>query len=524
MRSHRLSRRAFLGALGGAGLALALPGARRWDLEGLGGPATALAAVPFRARLPIPPVLDSDHIRVPIVPAEAQILPGPKTRLWTFGGTFPGPTLRRPAGRRTLVTYEHHLPKEAGELTVHFHGGHNRSRFDGQPGGLTGDQPASFYCNVPYGLSPRQSGNDLLIRPGNEKTYVYDLREDGRPARASFRWYHDHRLDRTALHSWRGLAGMWIIDDELEASLPLPRGARDLPLMICDRSFDRHNQLTDPFTNLRPPDDGTVGARILVNGAFMPHHPVAPARHRLRLLNVSAFRSYALELSGGAPMVQIATDSGLMPRPVRRRQILLGPAERVEVIVDFSPFAGQEVELRSSARHRGPNPLGAHTYSGALMQFRVGNARVVDRTRIPRRLRPLPEWTRHVKRKPDHTWTITVGGLFKTTWLINGKAFDPTYADAHPKLGSTVTWEIRNRTAVAHLMHLHHTDWYLLSRDGREPPPWEDCLKETFFVFPGERILLAGHLSDFTGKFVIHCHMFDHEDHGLMTQFEVVRD
>jgi spore coat protein A, manganese oxidase len=74
---------------------------------------------------------------------------------------------------------------------------------------------------------------------------------------------------------------------------------------------------------------------------------------------------------------------------------------------------------------------------------------------------------------------------------------------------------------VAHLMHLHHTSWYLLSRDGRPPPPWEDCLKDTFFVYPGERILVAGRLVDHPGKFVIHCHMLDHEDHGLMSQFRV---
>ena len=72
-------------------------------------------------------------------------------------------------------------------------------------------------------------------------------------------------------------------------------------------------------------------------------------------------------------------------------------------------------------------------------------------------------------------------------------------------------------------MHIHHNDWYLLSRDGRPPPPWEDCLKETFFVFPGERIRVAGRFADHPGKFVVHCHMFDHEDHGLMSQFEVVR-
>jgi FtsP/CotA-like multicopper oxidase with cupredoxin domain len=486
-------------------------------------PPRAEAAVPFGAELPIPPELTDSQIRIPIREAEQQILPGRRTKLWTYGGSFPGPTVRRWAGQRTKVTFEHELPAAAGELSVHLHGGHNRSQFDGQPGGLTKSQPASFYCQIPRGLSARQSGNDLLLAPGQRKTYVYDLREDGRPERGAFQWYHDHRLDRTAPHTWKGLAGMWIVDDGFDASLPLPRGDRDIPLMIGDRSFDRDNQLTDPFRNeLRPPADGIVGERILVNGAFMPHHRVGARRYRLRILNVSQFLSYNLQLSNRAPMIQIATDSGLMPKPVRRTEILLGPAERAEVIVDFAPLRGETVELRSSKRHPGRESDGSHSYGGALMQFRVGPERLPDQTRVPRKLRPLPEWTRKVSRVPDHKWTITIGGLFKTTWLINGRSFNPAYADASPKLGSTVTWEVHNRTSVAHVMHLHHTDWYLLEREGHRPPPWEDCLKDTFFVFPNEKILLAGHFSDYTGKFVVHCHMLDHEDHGLMSQFQVI--
>ena len=105
---------------------------------------------------------------------------------------------------------------------------------------------------------------------------------------------------------------------------------------------------------------------------------------------------------------------------------------------------------------------------------------------------------------------------------MNGRSFDPTYADVTAKLGETVTWELRNETAVAHLIHLHHTDWYMLSRNGKRPPPWEACLKDTFFLDGGERVLIAGRVSDYTGKYVMHCHMLDHEDHGLMSQFEVV--
>jgi FtsP/CotA-like multicopper oxidase with cupredoxin domain len=487
-------------------------------------PPAALAATPFRARLPIPPVLRDDHIRIPIEEAEQQILPGPKTRLWTYGGTFPGPTIRRRAGRRTRVTFHHQLPEKVGELSVHLHGGHNRTQFDGQPGGLTQAQPSSLYCRIPRGLSARESGNDTLLEPGARKTYVYDLTEDGRPERASFQWYHDHRLDRTAPHVWKGLAGMWIVDDAFEESLSLPDGDRDLPLMICDRTFDGRNQLTDPFSDdRRPPADGILAETILVNGAYMPHHRVDPCRYRLRLLNVSSFRSYNLQLSNGAPMLQIATESGLMPKPIRRREIMLGPAERVEVIVDFAGARGESVELRSTKRHPGRNPTGAHTYGGALMQFQVGGERVADRSHVPRHLRPLPAWTRKAERHPDKQWEIAIGGFFKTTWRINGRTFNPAHSEAFPKLNTTETWEIHNKTNVAHAMHLHHTDWYLLERNGKRPPAWEDCLKETFFVYPNEKILLAGHFSDYTGKFVIHCHMLDHEDHGLMSQFQVVR-
>ncbi len=525
----RLGRRAFLGALGGGALAALLPLRARSSglLPGAeeGQSSRASAAVPFRARLPIPRELRGANLRIPIRVAEIQILPGRKTKMWTYGGTFPGPTIRRRAGHRTRVTFEHELPPEAGELTVHLHGGHNRAQFDGQPGGLTASHPRSFFCQIPRGLPARESGNDLLIEPGGRKTYVYDLIEDGRPERAAFQWYHDHRLDHTARNVWRGLAGMWIVDDEFDGRLPLPSGDRDVPLMIADRTFDRHNQLIDPFTGRRPPDDGVNGQVVLVNGAYLPHHRVSAQRYRLRILNVSQFRAYNVFLSNGAPLVQIATDSGLMPRPVRRHQVLLGPGERAEVIVDFGvgAAAGSSIELRSGPRHDGKGALGARPYVGALMQFRVDSKRLPDRTRVPRKLRPLPGWVGDARPTPDRIWTIGVGGLFKTTWTINGRTFNPARADAFPVLGTTETWEIVNRTNVAHVMHMHHTDWYMLARGGKPPPPWEDCLKETFFVNPGERILVAGHFADYTGKFPIHCHMLDHEDHGLMSQFEVVR-
>ena len=292
--------------------------------------------------------------------------------------------------------------------------------------------------------------------------------------------------------------------------------------MIADRSFDRHNQLTEPAEG-RPPADGINAGTILVNGAHLPHHRVSAQRYRLRILNASRFRPYSLHLSNRAPLVQIGSDSGLMPKPVRPRVDLPRPGRAGRGDRRLRGDGGESVELRSGPHNGARHPLGAHSYVGALMQFRVDSQRLPDRTRVPRKLRPLPAWTNHVSAKPTHTWEISIGGAFETTWLINGRTFNPAYADAHPRLGTTETWEIVNRTDVAHAMHLHHTDWYLLSRNGRKPPPWEDCLKETFFLYPRERILLAGHFADYTGKFIVHCHMLDHEDHGLMAQFEVVK-
>jgi FtsP/CotA-like multicopper oxidase with cupredoxin domain len=314
---------------------------------------------------------------------------------------------------------------------------------------------------------------------------------------------------------------MWIIDDELDASLPLPRGERDLALMLTDRAFDRHNQLANPFSALaHAPNDGITGRYALVNGTYLPYHSVSATRHRLRLLNASNFRIYDLELSNHAPMRQIATESGLMPAPVERRKVRIGPGERVELIADFSGLAGKRVVLQS-AGPKGGGSLAQNVYRGPLMQFRVG-AGEPDETSVPSLLRPLPDWVAAAPGQPSRTWTVSISGGLIPTWLINGKTFDPSRVDATPKLGTTETWELRNETAVTHTIHLHHTDWYMLSRNGRPPAADEDCLKETFLLAPKDRVVIAGHFSDYAGKYVIHCHMLDHEDHGLMTQFEVV--
>lgn len=539
---RRFRRRRFLAGAATGAAALALPA---WLRPRGGSGLFAQAAShhhrkPKRPKLRIPAEITDATIEIPVVPRKIQILPGRKTAMWTYDGQYPGPTIRRPAGEATSITFHHELPSSVGELTTHIHGGHNRSDDDGRPGGLTSSQKRSLYCDVSPNLSARASGNDVLIEPGASRTYNFEGIEDGEPERGCMQWYHDHRLDHTARNSWHGLTGMWIIDEPaIEGPLNLPSGGREIPLMITDRTFDSKNQLTDPFKHGGgPPVDQNVGKTILVNGATKPYKSVSARRYRLRLLNTSGFRSFNLQIEG-LKMLQIATESGLMPKAISRKKILIGPAERVEVIVDFSKARGKHLKLKSVRRAgKVGKKLGSKPYEGELMEFRVSNSKSSDSTstlaqlQARRPLRALPQWAQDAAAappSPTHTWKIQISGL-PARWKINGRTFNPAYTDVQATLGETVVWRLRNTTGVGHLLHLHHTDWYMLSRNGKTPPAYERCLKETFFLDPHDEVVIAGKISggadplepSYAGPYVVHCHMLDHEDHGLMSQFEVV--
>lgn len=540
--SGKLRRRRFI-ALSGGGLALLLAPWRGGAERGAEAAEVVSRVLqrgnsPFKKRLRMPPTLRKRKLKIRIREAPIQILPGNPTRMWTYGGTFPGPTIRRPAGKRTKITFVNKLPPKAGHLTTHLHGGHNRATFDGQPGGLVPGQTKSLYCDVSPKLTAAESGNDVLIPPGGRRTYVYDLTEDGEPERGAMQWYHDHRLDVTGLNIWNGLVGMFIIEDPLDRELRLPRGRNDVELMITDRSFSDDNQLADPFfkgsgnpfsDNLPqdgvPPNDEIVGEHVLVNGLPKPHLRVRARRYRFRVLNASNFQPFNVALSNGDPMTQIATESGLMPRALERDQILIGPGERAEFVVDFKRRRGARIQLVSVPRETNATGAGTQPFDGPLMEFRVPVKRARDRSRKPpAKLRPLPEWTASASSSPQRTWVFGLGvnSANAPAWTINGRVFDPARADAFPRLDTTETWQLTNVSQVAHYIHLHHSDWYMLSRNGGAVPPEEDCLKETFRLDPGESVVVAGHFSDYPGRYVIHCHMLEHEDHGMMTQFEVV--
>jgi spore coat protein A len=426
---------------------------------------------PFSHPLLFPPVTTDANVSIGIDEACVQILDGPCTNMWTYGSTYPGITIRRPTGQTTNVTFTNNLDPAAGELTVHNHGNHSSAESDGQP-------------------------DDLLIAAGESRTYTYDGLVDGGNERGKMQFYHDHRMDVTGRNVWMGLAGLYIIDDPADPAT-LPSGDFDVPLAIADRQFDANNQIPYVFN-----PDGVTGDKILVNGVYQPYFDVGDRKYRLRILNASNARIYNLALSTDDSFIQIGTESGLLPAPMTRTEMRMGPAERLDVVVDFAGRLGQDVYLTD-------------TLTGMqLLQFRV-TQHLVDDSAIPPTLRSLPDIGEPTVTR---TW-----GFDRTAghWTINGLRFDPNRVDARPVLGTTEKWIFTNPTGRPHTVHIHDVAQQCLSRNGGPCYPYE-TMKETWYLDPGESIEVKLKFTDHTGKYMLHCHMIEHEDDGMMTQFEVI--
>lgn len=434
----------------------------------------------FTTPLYAPPVLTGQSINIDIKYACIQILPGPCTNMWTYGGTFPGPTIRRPTGQTTNVTFTNTLDVASGEMTVHNHGNHSAPVDDGRP-------------------------DEFLIPSGGSRMYTYSHVDDGANERGAPQFYHDHRDGVTARNVWNGLAGFYIIDDPADPQT-LPAAPYDVPLGITDRQFDGTNQIPYVFNN-----DGVLGDHILVNGVYRPYLEVGDRQYRFRLLEASNTRVYNLVLTSGEPFTQIGTGAGLLPAPVTRSSMRFAPGERLDVVIDFAGHLGETFYLRDTENNP---PID-------ILEFRV-TQNVSDNSSIPATLRPLPDIGEPTVTR---TWVF---GKTAGQWTINGLPFDPNRIDAQPVLGTTEKWIIQNAGGRIHTFHLHDVENQCLARYIGTPPPSpppcpaNDLYNDTFFLDANETIELKAKFTDFTGRYVFHCHVLEHEQDGMMAQFEVL--
>jgi spore coat protein A len=361
---------------------------------------------------------------------------------------------------------------------------------------------------------------------GHSRTCTYPMEQD-----ATALWYHDHAMGLNRLNTYAGMFGQMFLRDGVEDSLALPAGAYELPLTLVDRFITAEGELFYPVSGI--PDHPWVpefyADTVLVNGKLAPFLDVEPRLYRLRLLNAANSRFFPLSLSNGAMLQVIGGDQGLLEKPVAVKSLLLAPAERVDLLVDFAAMAGQHVQLMGGLVE--------------MMQFRVGGTvnGSTAVTSLPQKLRsmqPLAEKDATVTR------TITLDEIQdKITnpmmMLLNRKHWHEPVTEM-PKLNATEIWEFVNLTEDTHPMHLHLVRFRILDRrlldvfayqnmqrtkflgEPELPEPREAGWKDVVQCPPGMVTRILMRFEGYTGKYLYHCHVLEHEANDMMRPFEVV--
>ena len=322
---------------------------------------------------------------------------------------------------------------------------------------------------------------------------------------ASTLWFHPHVIGTIATQVYYGLAGLIIIEDDNSKSLNLPDdyGMNDIPLIIQDRSFNQDGTFLYDDNMM----DGVYGDYIIVNGAITPYLDVDQTKMRFRILNGANARNFTLRLGDDSDFYQIASDGGLLEKPLLRDSLFIAPGERIEIVVDFAKYSeGDIIKLFSD------NEL--------VMTFNVKN-KVIDDTVIPEVLSVIEKLDEKLVTKIK---TIELDGMGHMVTL-NGRKFDINRTDDNVVLGDTEIWEISTNRAMmmqstGHPFHIHGTQFQILDRDGRKPKDYEKGWKDTVFVGTGETVRISVRFK-YTGMFMYHCHILEHEEAGMMGQLVV---
>lgn len=442
------------------------------------------AFAPFERDLPIPTVLqpsslggDADEYQITMQPGTAEILPGLETPILGYNGTFPGPTIKARVGRKVVVRQRNELGT-GQDAVVHLHGGVTEAASDGHPMDL--------------------------IPEGAERVYTYDNEQPG-----ALLWYHDHAHGYTARSVYEGLAGMYLLREDLEDELELPQGDFEVPLMIADRSFATDGSFAYP--NQIPLGQGFLGDTVLVNGAVVPRFKVKQRLYRLRILNASNARVFRLAFGNKIPFWQIGTDNALLPKPVKRKAVSIGPAERVDLIFDFRQFRkGSTIRLRN---------LNADNASvKQIMRFDVGGKPGNETARVPKKLRPLESIPGVAQQR---TFRLSLRQSPTMEWQINGRGYSDDRIDIRPRAGTTEIWHFVNDSAFYHPMHTHLGHFQVLSVGGRKPHKADRGWKDTVMVGANETAIVKVYFPNYTGRYVYHCHALEHGDVNMMGQMEV---
>lgn len=439
--------------------------------------------------LPIPPLAAStvgaDGVRRFTLRAQAgttEMIRGKQTATWGYNGSVLGPTVRARRGEQVGFTVTNDLPEAS---SVHWHGMHLPAKFDGGP--------------------------HQMIAPGAVWAPQWTVQQH-----AATLWYHPHPHGATEKHVHRGLSGLFLIDDDAADALDLPNeyGVDDIPLVIQDRRFTADGALDESDAT----DVGLLGDTIVTNGIANAHLSLTTDRVRLRILNGSSGRLYHLAFGDGRAFQLIATDGGLLPKPVTLNRIQLSPGERVELVVTV--VAGENVTLRSL-------PITERAGIDRAAEFGFDDTfdvLILRAAESPRPSAALPATL--VPMRALATATTAPTRAFDLQWfMINNRRMDMNRIDMTVPVDTTEVWTVRNKDNWPHNFHVHDVQFQIVAIDGNPPPPALSGWKDTVYTAPGASYTLAMHFADHTDPtypYMYHCHLLHHEDQGMMGQFLVL--
>ncbi|MGD8992415.1 MAG: multicopper oxidase domain-containing protein [Desulfobacterales bacterium] len=455
-------------------------------------------------------------------PSEAQIFPGQPTTVWQYSGqvikgdskslldlenSYLGPIIRVRQHQKVRIHFKNDLPARS---IIHWHGLHVPASMDGHPRDV-----------IPTG-----------------ETFTYEFKVLNR---AGTYWYHPHPHGRTGHQVYGGLTGLFLVSDAEEEKLNLPSDQRDIPLVIQDRAFDQDNQLLYLPRGMHDSMTGMLGDRICVNARPDFRLSVSTRAYRLRILNGSNSRIYKLAWSDGTPLTVIATDGGLLEKPIEKKYVVLGPAERIELWADFSRYpVGSSLELVSKyfeAAMQGSamGPRRGMTGSEILPNGAPFSVLKVKVTKEEKETHSLPQKLSKIERyrlqDADNMNNPRRFSFFMRHMhgLINGRTFrmQEVAADERIRLNSTEVWELANddrrmgmMMPMPHPVHLHGKQFQVLERSGALHSGYVDeGWKDTVLLMPGERARIVTNFTDYTGLFLYHCHILEHGDMGMMRNY-----
>jgi FtsP/CotA-like multicopper oxidase with cupredoxin domain len=400
------------------------------------------------------------------------------TPTWGVNGSYLGPTVRATRGEEVLMQVTNELGEET---SLHWHGMHLPARMDGGP-------------HQPIAAGETWSPRWTIDQP------------------ASTLWYHPHLHGETAEHVYRGIAGLFLVDDPAGApDLPDEYGVDDVPLIVQDKQFDGSE--LDTSHGLFE-SSGILGDTVLVNGTPGPYLDVTTERVRLRVLNASNARIYNFAFADQRSFDLVGTDGGLLPAPASLTHLELSPGERAELVVEMAP--GETTELQSR-----PLASTGNRFAGADDSLDVLQLRAADTLRpspdVPDSLAPAPDVSRA---DVVETRELRLSGT-----SINGRDMDMVRIDQAVRAGTTELWRVRNADGNPHNIHLHGVSFAVASVDGRPPPSELTGWKDTLFLPESREVELLVRFEEYadpSSPYMYHCHLLRHEDSGMMGQFVVL--